>query len=84
MFMIFHLHRKNVLAIGDLGIRNGLTEFHVMPKKSLEGSKQQRTIKELCAVWGPYSSVGCCLMWKLADEKKRGGTVMPSVPRSCE
>lgn len=75
MFMIFHLRRADVLATGDLGIRNGMTEFFGLPKKSLEGSNSntQQRIQNLCAAWSPYSSLACCLMWKLADAVKGHG-----------
>ena len=53
MFMIFHLHRQDVMAPGDLGIRNGLTSFLGLPKKSLEGTgvKHHDRIMELTRSW---------------------------------
>ena len=76
MFMIFHLRRANVLATGDLGVRNGITEFLGLPKKSLEGNNNntQQRIQNLCAAWSPYSSLACCFMWKLADAAKGKNT----------
>ena len=51
MFMIFHLRRQDVMAPGDLGVRNGLTTFFGLPKKSLEGVKQQDRIFDLTKSW---------------------------------
>ena len=86
MFMIFHLRRANVLATGDLGIRNGMTEFFKLPKKSLEikGNQGEMRIQTLCQAWKPYSSVGCCLMWKLADAAKASSTTVASGSDSIE
>jgi len=70
MFMIFTLRRPNVLAIGDLGIRQGLSYFLGKPKDSFEGTKKQEEIISLCSHWQPYSSLACALMWKITDSKK--------------
>lgn len=78
MFMIFKLYRPNVLAIGDLGIRAGLCSFYGLPKGSLEGSNKDDTIRKLCNNWAPYSSLGCCFMWTVADYEK---SMKPSVIR---
>ena len=78
MFMIFTLRRPNVLAVGDLGIRNGLSYFLGRSKDSFEGKKQQQDIVTLCSHWAPFSSVACALMWKIADAKKAIKTKLPT------
>jgi len=77
MFLLFNLRRPNVLAIGDLGIRHGLCHFLGRSKDSFEGKKQQEMVT-ICSHWEPYSSVGCALMWKIADSKKAVKTKLPS------
>ena len=71
MFVIFNLKRSNVLAYGDLGIRNGITSFYGLPKKYLEGKSNIKEIESLCSNWAPYSSLACSLMWKIADKDKK-------------
>ena len=71
MFMIFTLHRPNVLPVGDLGLRRGLCSFHNLSRKRIEGSDSSIELKELCASWSPYCSLGSLYMWKVSDDAKK-------------
>ncbi|KAJ1428082.1 DNA glycosylase [Ochromonadaceae sp. CCMP2298] len=65
MFMLFDLHRSNVLPIGDLGVRRGIALLHNLPPKHFETKKSQEQLPPLCAKWAPYASLATCYMWKL-------------------
>ncbi|KAM0885349.1 hypothetical protein ACQ4PT_030427 [Festuca glaucescens] len=64
MFMIFSLHRPDVLPSGDLGVRKGVQQLYklkVMPKPE--------EMAALCDRWRPYRSVGAWYMWRLLESK---------------
>ncbi|KAL5557299.1 hypothetical protein UlMin_039535 [Ulmus minor] len=64
MFMIFSLHRPDVLPVGDLGVRKGV--------KCLYGLKElpkPLEMEKLCEKWKPYRSVGSWYMWRLMEAK---------------
>lgn len=65
MFMMFDLHRSNVLPVGDLIVRRGIAQFHGLPEKHFEVKKNLLTIEKLCDKWAPYSSLAACYMWKI-------------------
>lgn len=62
MFMMFDLHRGNVLPVGDLVVRRGIAQ---LPDKHFEVKKNLLTIEKLCDKWAPYSSLATCYMWKI-------------------
>lgn len=62
MFMMFTLGRPDVLAVGDLGIRNGMKITYGLPRTP--------TPKEAIAIgapWAPYRSVGAWYMYRAID-----------------
>ncbi|XP_057449384.1 alkylbase DNA glycosidase-like protein mag2 isoform X2 [Lotus japonicus] len=64
MFMIFTLHRPDVLPVGDLVVRRGVERLYglkALPAPSL--------MERLCQKWKPYSSVASCYMYKFMDAK---------------
>ncbi|KAG2329390.1 hypothetical protein Bca52824_000570 [Brassica carinata] len=65
MFMIFSLHRPDVLPVGDLGVRKGVKDLYGL--KSLPGPLQ---MEQLCEKWRPYRSVGSWYMWRLIESQK--------------
>ena len=68
MFMIFQLHRPNVLATGDLAVRRGICKLYGLQPKALEsGKKGEREAERICAHWAPFSSLGCLYMWKMTE-----------------
>lgn len=62
MFMIFYLHRPDVLPVSDLGVRKGL-QIHLGLKKI----PQPAEMEELCEGWRPYRSAGAWYMWRLVE-----------------
>jgi DNA-3-methyladenine glycosylase II len=66
MFLMFTLHRPDVLPTGDLGIQKGMQKLFGM--KSLPSP---RTMERLAEPWQPYRTVACHYIWRLADEDKK-------------
>jgi DNA-3-methyladenine glycosylase II len=59
MFLMFRLHRPDVLPVGDLGIVNAV--------KRLYGLRKQPDSKRLLKIgnaWRPYRSVACWYLWQ--------------------
>lgn len=80
MFMMFSLHRPDVLPVGDLGVRKGLQAMHGLKElpKPLE-------MEELCEKWRPYRSVGSWYMWRLMESKAAVAKAMlASTPTSVQ
>ncbi|KAK8716753.1 hypothetical protein V6N13_044054 [Hibiscus sabdariffa] len=66
MFMIFSLHRPDVLPVGDLGVRKGvqcLYGLKELPKPLL--------MEQICEKWRPFRSVGSWYMWRLVEAKSK-------------
>ncbi|EEF40845.1 alkylbase DNA glycosidase-like protein mag2 [Ricinus communis] len=64
MFMIFSLHRPDVLPVGDLGVRKGVQSLY-----GLKELPQPSLMEQLCEKWRPYRSVGSWYMWRLMEAK---------------
>ncbi|XP_060199698.1 alkylbase DNA glycosidase-like protein mag2 [Lycium barbarum] len=64
MFMIFSLHRPDVLPIHDLGIRKGVQMLY-----GLEDLPRPSQMDQLCEKWKPYRSVASWYMWRYVEAK---------------
>ncbi|CAA2958285.1 probable DNA-3-methyladenine glycosylase 2 isoform X1 [Olea europaea subsp. europaea] len=64
MFMIFSLHRPDVLPVSDLGVRKGVQLLY-----SLEDLPRPSQMEQLCEKWKPYRSVGAWYMWRFVEGK---------------
>ncbi len=62
MFLMFTLHRPDVLPTGDLGIQKGFQKVFKM--RSLPGAKK---MEKLAKVWSPYRTVACWYLWRAVD-----------------
>nr|BAK02686.1 predicted protein [Hordeum vulgare subsp. vulgare] len=65
MFMIFSLHRPDVLPSGDLGVRKGVQELY-----KLKALPKPEEMAALCERWRPYRSVGAWYMWRLLERAR--------------
>jgi DNA-3-methyladenine glycosylase II len=64
MFLMFHLERPDVLAVGDLGIRRAIERAY-----GLDGLPQAAQIEALAEPWRPYRTLACRYLWRsLANE----------------
>ncbi|XP_072958190.1 alkylbase DNA glycosidase-like protein mag2 [Typha angustifolia] len=77
MFMIFSLHRPDVLPVGDLGVRKGVQLLY-----GLEDVPRPSQMEQLCERWRPYRSVGAWYMWRLVENK--GGPTVASTAGTVE
>ena len=59
MFLMFRLHRPDVMPVDDLGIVNALMRAYRLRKKP----KAERMLK-IAETWRPYRSVACWYLWR--------------------
>ncbi|KAA8537619.1 hypothetical protein F0562_027227 [Nyssa sinensis] len=64
MFMIFSLHRPDVLPVNDLGVRKGVQLLY-----GLEELPRPSQMDQLCEKWKPYRSVASWYMWRFVEAK---------------
>jgi DNA-3-methyladenine glycosylase II len=66
MFLVFALGRRDVLAVGDLGIRVGLKTFF-----ELEELPSPHRCRELAEPWRPYRTIAMWYLWRQLDNPKK-------------
>jgi DNA-3-methyladenine glycosylase II len=59
MFLMFHLQRPDVLAVGDLGIRRA-----VMIRYGLPELPDAATLTVIAEPWRPYRTLACRYLWR--------------------
>lgn len=59
MFLIFHLHRPDILAPEDLGLRIAVSNAYGVPPEAAG-----EAMEELGPKWSPYSSVAARVLWQ--------------------
>ncbi|XVF63844.1 hypothetical protein PTKIN_Ptkin09bG0119400 [Pterospermum kingtungense] len=64
MFMIFSLHRPDVLPINDLGVRKGVQMLY-----NLEELPRPSQMDQFCEKWRPYRSVASWYLWRFVEAK---------------
>lgn len=62
MFLMFALQRPNILAVGDLGIRNAVKKAY-----GLDHLPSAEELEEIAARWHPYRSAACWYLWRSLD-----------------
>jgi DNA-3-methyladenine glycosylase II len=67
MFLMFRLHRPDVLPVGDLGILTAVQKAYRLRKRPTPD--RLRTLGE---AWKPYRSIACWYLWRSLDN---GGAV---------
>ncbi|KAJ6792813.1 putative DNA-3-methyladenine glycosylase 2 [Iris pallida] len=76
MFLIFSLHRPDVLPVGDQGVRKGVQILY-----GLEEMPRPSQMERLCERWRPYRSVGSWYMWRLSEGRGGAGDGMGQLPQ---
>ena len=61
MILIFTLNRPDVFSIGDLGLRNAITNLY--------GITNQAEMLSLSEKWKPYRSTACWYLWRSLEDK---------------
>ena len=64
MFLMFRLHRPDVLPVGDLGIVNAIHRQYRLRKRPTP-----ERIRKLGEKWAPYRSVACWYLWRSLDNE---------------
>ena len=78
MFLMFRLHRPDVLPAGDLGIVNAIQRLYGLRKRP-----DAKKIQKLGEAWKPYRSVASWYLWQtLRNEPLSRAAVRPARSRS--
>lgn len=64
MFLMFHLERPDVLAVGDLGIRRAIERAY-----GLDDLPDAATIEAIATAWRPYRTLACRYLWRSLDNE---------------
>jgi DNA-3-methyladenine glycosylase II len=64
MFLMFRLHRPDVLPVGDLGIVNAVKNVYGLRKKPTPDR-----LMKIGEPWRPYRSVACWYLWRSLDNE---------------
>jgi DNA-3-methyladenine glycosylase II len=62
MFLMFHLGRPDVVAVGDLGIRRA-----VMIRYGLPALPAPAELEQIAEPWRPYRTLACRYLWRSLD-----------------
>ena len=62
MFLMFHLGRPDVLAVGDLGIRRA-----AMLHYGLAALPTPAELEAIAEPWRPYRTLACRFLWRSLD-----------------
>ena len=62
MFLMFTLHRPDVLPVGDLGVRNAVRDAY-----GLAAAPDVPTLEALAEPWRPYRTRACLYLWRSLD-----------------
>jgi DNA-3-methyladenine glycosylase II len=68
MFLMFRLHRPDVLPAGDLGIVNAIQQVY-----RLRNRPNAKRILEMGKIWRPYRSVASWYLWQTIRERQGSG-----------
>lgn len=64
MFLMFHLGRPDVLAVGDLGIRKSM-----MLAYGLEALPDPAWMEQTAESWRPHRTLACRYLWRALDNE---------------
>ncbi len=62
MFLMFHLGREDVLAVGDLGIRRAAMLLY-----GLDALPSPAELEAIADPWRPYRTLACRFLWRSLD-----------------
>ncbi len=64
MFLMFTLHRPDVLPVGDLGVRNAVRDAY-----GLDAAPDPATLETLAEPWRPHRTRACLYLWRSLDNE---------------
>jgi DNA-3-methyladenine glycosylase II len=59
IFLMFHLHRPDVLPVGDLGIRRAVKIHYGLPELPTPAE-----LTEIAEPWRPHRTLACIFLWR--------------------
>jgi DNA-3-methyladenine glycosylase II len=59
MFLMFRLHRPDVLPVGDLGVATAVQRLYGLRKRP-----DTKRLVKMGEAWRPYRSVACWYLWQ--------------------
>jgi DNA-3-methyladenine glycosylase II len=62
MFLMFRLHRPDVMPVGDLGIVNAIRRAYGLRK-----TPTPKRMLQIAETWRPYRSIACWYLWHSLD-----------------
>lgn len=69
IFLMFYLERPNVLPLGDLGVRKGITKVFQLPC-AVNNKSDYSKVRQRLQPYEPYQSLLTYYMWRAADTPK--------------
>jgi len=75
MFLIFRLHRPDVLPVGDLGIVMAVQRAY-----GLRTRPKPDRLRKIGEAWRPYRSVASWYLWRSLDNEPVQAPVQASLP----
>ncbi|MAV64902.1 MAG: DNA-3-methyladenine glycosylase 2 family protein [Pelagibacteraceae bacterium TMED124] len=63
MFLMFNLHRMDLIPLGDLGIKKAFKKLF-----NLDDLPSNEFMIEKSNKWKPYRTIACCYLWRLVDD----------------
>ena len=67
MFLMFHLHRPDVLPVNDLGINRAIQKEY-----GLDAAPKPADVLRIGAPWRPWATVACWYLWRSGDVRVPG------------
>jgi len=77
MFLMFRLHRPDVLPVGDLGIVTAIQRLYRLRKRP-----DARRVLKIGEAWRPYRSVASWYLWQTLAEARDPKAAAPPRPRT--
>lgn len=66
MFMIFHLHRPDVLPLGDIGLQRAASRLYRWPEGE-PAQELKKRLSEAAEAWRPFRTVAVWYLWRDLD-----------------
>jgi len=64
MFLIFHLGRPDILAVGDLGIRKAMMQAY-----GLDALPQAAAMEAIAEPWRPHRTLASRYLWRSLEKE---------------
>jgi DNA-3-methyladenine glycosylase II len=62
IFLIFHLHRPDVLPVGDVGLRRAVQQAYGLPAPPVAAE-----LERIAEPWRPHRTLACLYLWRTVE-----------------